>query len=269
VIELFLKIVLPVLMIGAATLVSHRWGPAVGGILAAVPSKGGPILVFLAVEQGATFASTSAAASLGGVGGCGVFCLVYALVCRRTNWPLAGLAAYAAFVLTWAVMLPISGLGLGPALLAVLAILFASRRLIPAAPPTARRATSKSDLPARMIAGAAMVVFVTSVGPYFGATISGMLTTIPTIAAVLAIFTHAQEGPDATIGVMRGMTHGLVGFAAFLAVLSATIVAIGVPQSFALALVAVVAVQAFELRAALRTHRPAPEGEELLPEAAE
>jgi hypothetical protein len=269
VIELFLKIVLPVLMIGAATLVSHRWGPAVGGILAAVPSKGGPILVFLAVEQGASFASTSAAASLGGVGGCGVFCLAYALVCRRMSWPLAGLVAYAAFALTWAVMLPISELGLVPAFTAVIAILFVSRRLIPAAAPTARRATNRSDLPMRMFAGAAMVVFVTTTGPYFGATISGMLTTIPTIAAVLALFTHAQEGPDATIGVMRGMTHGLVGFAAFLAVLSATIVSIGVPQSFALALVAVVVVQAFELRSALRSPQPAALDEEMLPEAAE
>ena len=268
-IELFLKIVLPVLMIGAATLISHRWGPAVGGILAAVPSKGGPILVFLAVEQGAAFASTSAAASLGGVGGCGVFCLTYAVVCRRVSWPLAGLVAYLAFALTWAAMLPISGLGLVPAFLAVLAILFVSRRLIPTAPPTARRKTSKSDLPARMLAGAAMVVFVTSAGPYFGATISGMLTTIPTIAAVLALFTHAQEGPDATIGVMRGMTHGLVGFAAFLAVLSATIVQIGVPQAFALALTAVVVVQVIELRSELQLHRPVQADEELLPEAAE
>jgi hypothetical protein len=269
VIELLLKIVLPVLMIGAATVVSHRWGPAVGGIMAAVPSKGGPILVFLALEQGAAFASTSASASLGGVGGCGVFCLTYALVCRRLSWPLAGLAAYGAFVLTWAAMLPISELGLVPAFIAVMGILFASRRLIPAAPPMARRAISRSDLPARMTAGAAMVVFVTSVGPYLGATISGMLTTIPTIAAVLAIFTHAQEGPDATIGVMRGMTHGLVGFAAFLAVLSSTIVAIGVPQAFALALLAVVAVQVIEVRAALQSHRPAPGGDDLLPEAVE
>jgi hypothetical protein len=65
-IGLFFKIVLPVLMIGVVTLVSHRWGPAVGGILGAVPAKGGPILIFLALDQGQSFAATSAAASLGG-----------------------------------------------------------------------------------------------------------------------------------------------------------------------------------------------------------
>ena len=274
-IDLFFKIGLPVLMIGIVTLVSHRYGPAVGGILGAVPAKGGPILLFLALEQNTSFAATSAAASLGGAGGCGVFCLVYALVCRRVGWPIAGAAAYGAFVVTWAVMLPISAWGLAPAFVATIAILLVSRRLLPVAPPMPRRATGRSDLPTRMIAGAAMVVFVTTAGPLFGATISGMLTTIPTIAAVLALFTHAQEGPDRTIGVMRGMTHGLLGFASFLTVVAATLVPLGVVRSFALGLAAVVAVQFVELRSALRASRPAAEvraeaaADLDLPEAAE
>ena len=255
-IDLFFKIGLPVLMIGIVTLASHRYGPAVGGILGAVPAKGGPILLFLALEQNTAFAATAAAASLGGAGGCGVFCLVYALVCRRVDWPLAGAAAYGAFVVTWAAMLLVSSWGLGPAFLTTIAILLVSRRLLPAAPPMPRRATAKSDLPTRMFAGAAMVVFVTTVGPMFGATISGMLTTIPTVAAVLALFTHAQEGPDRTIGVMRGMTHGLLGFASFLTVLAATLVPLGVVRAFALAAVAVVVVQFVELRSALRARRP-------------
>ncbi len=272
-IELFLKIVLPVVMIGVVTLVSHRYGPAVGGILGAVPAKGGPILIFLAFDQGKSFAAISAAASLGGAGGCGVFCLVYALVCRRVSWPVAGAIAYGSFVVTWAVMLPISAVGLAPAFAVTVAILLVSRRLLPRATPMPRRSTTASDLPARMAAGAGMVVFVTTVGPYFGATISGMMATIPTVAAVLALFTHAQEGPERTIGVMRGMTHGLLGFAAFLTVLAATLVPLGIPASFALAGSVVVVVQLVELRAALRPHvrEAAPEipAEILLVEAAD
>ncbi len=264
-IELFFKIVMPVLMIGIITIVSHRWGPAVGGVLGAVPAKGTPILLFLALEQGTQFAATSAAASLGGAGGCGVFCLVYARVCHRVSWPAATAAAYGAFLVVWAVMLPISAWGLAPAFVAVMAILIVSRHLLPEAPPMPRRRGNVwADLPIRMIAGAGMVVFVTTAGPHFGATVSGMLTTIPTIAAVMAIFTHAQEGPDRTVGVMRGMTHGLVGFAAFLTVLSATLVPLGVLAAFGLATIAVVAVQLVELRAALRAHA-APEEESLPP----
>jgi hypothetical protein len=256
-IDLFFKIVLPVIMIGIVTLASHRYGPAVGGVLGAVPAKGGPILLFLALEQNTSFAATSAAASLGGAAGCGVFCLVYALVCRRVDWPVAAAASYGAFVVTWALMLPVAGWSLGPAFVATAAILLISRRLLPVTPPMPRRATSASDLPVRMLAGAAMVVFVTTAGPQFGATISGMLATIPTIAAVMAIFTHAQEGPDRTVGVMRGMTHGLLGFASFLTVLAATLEPLGVLRAFALAACAVVAVQFVELRSALRARRPA------------
>jgi hypothetical protein len=96
-----------------------------------------------------------------------------------------------------------------------------------------------------------------------------MLATIPTVAAVMAIFTHAQEGPERTIGVMRGMTHGLLGFASFLAVVAATLVPLGIARSFALAFSAVVAVQAIELRSALRPHgRDEPE-DELVLEAAD
>jgi hypothetical protein len=264
-VDLFFKIGLPVMMIGIVTLVAHRYGPAVGGVLGAVPAKGGPILLFLALEQNSSFAATSAAASLGGAAGCGSFCLVYALICRRVGWPLAGAAAYGAFVVTWAAMLPISMWGLAPAFVATVAILIVSRRLLPRAPAaeaTTRRKTVWGDLPARMIAGAGMVLFVTTVGPLFGATISGMLTTIPTVAAVMAVFTHAQEGPERAIGVMRGMTHGLLGFASFLTVLAATLVPLGVPAAFALAGSVVVAVQLIELRSALGPHRVAvPEAE--------
>jgi len=269
VVDLFFKIVLPVLMIGIVTVAAHRWGPAVGGVLGAVPSKGGPILLFLALEQSPSFAATSAVTALGGAAGCGVFCLVYARICHRTTWPIAGLISYGAFVVVWAAMIPLENWGLAPAFAAAVVVLVASRMLLPEAPPTPRRAMSRSDLPSRMIAGAGMVVFVTTTANYVGATISGMLTTIPTVSAVLAIFTHAQEGPDRTVGVMRGMTHGLLGFAAFLAVVAATLEPVGIAGGFALALAAVVVVQAIELRSAFQLHRPPALEDELLPEAAE
>jgi hypothetical protein len=260
--DLFFKIGLPVLMIGVVTLVNDRFGPAVGGTLGAVPSKGGPVLLFLAIEQGPSFAAASAAAALGGAGGCGVFCLVYARVCRSVGWPLAAAAAYGAFVATWAVMLPISSVGLGAAFVATCAILVISRRLLPEEPPsTQSREAAATNLPARMIAGAGMVVFITAVGPYLGTSISGLLTAIPTVAAVVALFTHAQEGPDRTIGVMRGWTHGQFGFAAFLAILAVTLEPLGVAAAFALAAAAVAVVQVIELSSALRIRRPAEIGE--------
>jgi negative regulator of sigma E activity len=53
---------------------------------------------------------------------------------------------------------------------------------------------------------------------------------------------------------MRGMTHGLLGFAAFLATVGATLVQLGIVASFSLALAVVVVVQAVELRSAFKLH---------------
>jgi hypothetical protein len=266
--ELALKIVAPVAMIGLATLAGHRWGPPVGGVLAAIPSKGGPILVFLALEQGNTFAATSATASLGGTAGTGFFCLAYAVTCRRMPWPGALLVASAAFAVVWLAMVPVVGLGLGAAYLAALAGLYVSRRLLPAAPVLGRRTTSTGDLSMRMVSGAVMVVVVTTCAPFFGATISGMLTTVPTIAAILAVFTHAHEGADRTVGLMHGLIRGQVGLGSFLAVVGATILPLGLVPSILLGSAVVVAIQAIEIRAALRVRgTPAPDG--LLAEAAE
>jgi hypothetical protein len=73
---------------------------------------------------------------------------------------------------------------------------------------------------------------------------------------------------------MRGMTYGLIGFASFLTVVSATLVPLGVVRSFALAGCAVVVVQFVELRSAIRARGSAPEAAALaadlaLPEATE
>ncbi len=68
-IEFFFKIGLPVLMIGIATLVSPRHGPAMGGILGAVPAQGGSNPALPCARADTSFAATSsAAASLDGAG---------------------------------------------------------------------------------------------------------------------------------------------------------------------------------------------------------
>jgi hypothetical protein len=65
------------------------------------------------------------------------------------------------------------------------------------------------------------------------------------------------------------MTHGLLGFAAFLTVVAATLVSLGIPAAFGLGFAAVIAVQAIELRSVLRPHGGKEPEEELLFEAAD
>ena len=66
---LLVKLLLVPGLIGGITLAGRRWGPAVAGWLSGFPVVTGPILLFVALEQGPQFASTTAAAALAGLAG--------------------------------------------------------------------------------------------------------------------------------------------------------------------------------------------------------
>jgi len=62
-----LKLALVPSLIGGVTLVGRRWGPSVAGWLSAFPVVSAPILFFIALEQGSSFAANAAAATLSAV----------------------------------------------------------------------------------------------------------------------------------------------------------------------------------------------------------
>ena len=61
---LWIKLILTPLAITAIALAGRRWGPAVGGWIAGLPLTSGPVSLYLALEQGKTFAATAAVNSL-------------------------------------------------------------------------------------------------------------------------------------------------------------------------------------------------------------
>ena len=71
------------------SLAGKRWGPSVAGWLSGLPVVVGPILFFLAIEQGEAFAAQSAMAALSAMFAMIAFCVTYAQVAQRTGWPLA------------------------------------------------------------------------------------------------------------------------------------------------------------------------------------
>ena len=95
-----------------------------------------------------------------------------------------------------------------------------------------------------MAATALLIVALTMAGSRFGPTVAGVLAALPTLASVLAVFTHARHGADALLGLLRGMLGGMVAFAAFCVVVALLVDRAGIAAAFLAATLAAVAVQA-------------------------
>lgn len=245
---LLLKLVVTPVLLATATLVGRRWGPNVGGVLAALPIVTGSVSFFVAVEQGSAFASRTADAALVGLAGLAWFGLAYARTCRRSGWFASLLAGYAAFLVASLAIVPLGGLPGWAAFVYVVLTLLLALRLLPAAQLGARPTPPRWDMPARMITAAILIVAITSVAQQLGPQLSGLLAALPVLFAVLIGFTHRHEGPERALGILRGFTAGLVSTALFLAIVVDAIVPLGIAPTFALATVACLALQAAAMR---------------------
>jgi len=88
----------PLLILGL-TLLSRRFGPAVGGLLMGIPLVTGPVSIFTALENGAAFARHAAIGNLVGQVSTCIFCFVYARAAKRFNCWLSMIAGVGAFFL--------------------------------------------------------------------------------------------------------------------------------------------------------------------------
>jgi hypothetical protein len=222
----------------------RRWGPAVAGWLAGLPLVVGPILAFIAFEQGAAFAAPAASAALAAVSATVVFIVAYAHGARRARWPLAlagALVAWgaAAFVVSHVPAAP--GLSLALALAALVA---APRLFPPTGAMSGGRAIGRGELVARMVAGALLTLGVTLAAAAVGPRWSGLLAVFPVLASVLAVFSHRAQGAAFATALLRSMTAGMYSLVAFCLVAALALPGFSAPVAFALALGATVAVQA-------------------------
>jgi hypothetical protein len=167
-------------LIGLATIVSRRWGPAIGGLLVALPLTSGPVLFFLAIDHGDAFAAQATGGSLAGATAVTAFCLAYAWMGRRFAWWAAFVAACVGFAAMSVAMQPVIT---GPAVVLVaLAFIvpFVGLRLLPAHIPMPDETLAPWwDIPARMALGAALVVGITAGSAVLGPELSGLLRRFP------------------------------------------------------------------------------------------
>lgn len=240
---LALKLIVVPALIVLVTLAGRRWGPAVAGWLSAFPVVAGPILWFIALEQGPVFAARAAVGTLSAVLGMLAFGLGYAWAATRYPWFLSlplSYVAYAAAVVVlslWDATLPFAGI-------VVLAGLWLAPRLYPALPTSVRKSSKPAnDMLLRMGLGALLVLLVTHFAASLGPSLSGIFAMFPVIGTVLALFTHRGAGAAAAIQLLRGMVLGFYSFSIFCAVLAWALLVTDVGMAFVWALAAAGTVQ--------------------------
>jgi hypothetical protein len=261
---LALKLVLTPALIGVATLVGRRFGPSISGWLVGLPFTSGPVSLFLALEQGTSFAAAAAAGSIGGVTASALFAIVYAAMALRSGWPASlavaslafavGVIALHAVPLESGFPLPLLALYAGGVVSAIIGI-----RVIP--PPGALEEAPEPprwDLPVRMIIATGLVIVITGAAPILGPQLSGLLTTYPIYAGVLAVFAHAQRGGAAAAQVVRGLCYGILAFATFFLAVGALVDRVGIVPAFAAAAVGAILVQALTLTRVRMKGLPSP-----------
>jgi hypothetical protein len=253
---LALKLVITPTLVLVASLSGRRWGETVGGWLVGLPLTSGPVIFFLALDQGTAFAVQAAAGSLAGTGAQACFALAYVRVAERRSWPSALAAGSLAFAGAAAVLqvLALSAVTLFPMAvtaltLALVAMPARKSRSVVSAPPA-------WDIPARMLVATLLVLAITAAAGLIGSRLSGLLATFPIFATVLAVFAHRLQGPGAARQALRGLLMGLYGFACFFLVLGLLLPRTGMGPAFTGATFAAMLVQGISFELMRRARKP-------------
>jgi hypothetical protein len=245
---LLLKLTLTPLLICGASLAARRWGPTIGGWIVGLPLTSGPVLLFIALEHGPSFAATTSVGTLLGIAAIAGFCVGF--IAGSTRGPAVAFgAATVAYIATGLVGQAFAGWPYPLlVLLAVGAIIVALLRL-PAT--SARRSTTphpRWDLPARVVVGTGLVLTLTSLAPLLGPTASGIATTFPVYVSVISVFAFLHDGRPAALGVLRGLLVGLFGTIGFYIAVHTLVEPAGVGPAFAVAVATSLSVSGLALR---------------------
>lgn len=242
------KLLLVPAFIGSLSLAGRRWGPAISGWLVGLPIVAGPIVFFLAVEQGRSFASDAARGTLTGLASLSAYALVYSRLSRRFEWVASLTAGWCAFLLCTLLLEQIPMPPLVLSFLAVSGIFLLVLRLLPGIEALGDLPETPAwEIAARMAAGAALVVAITGVARRLGPHLSGLLTPFPVAATVFTVFTHRFQGGAAAARLLRGLVAGCFTLAVFFLVVAATLEPWGITASFGTATAACLVVQAGSL----------------------
>lgn len=257
---LLLKLLLVPFFLAAVSLAARRWGPQVGGLLAGMPVMAGPILLFLALEQGSRFAAKAAQGALLAVIASVAFGLVYAHSSQKFAWPAAIALAWTAWFGTALALSYFPDLPLA-ATAATIGAVSAGLLALPASAVLDQQSAPlpKTELVLRMFAGVVLVFVVTSVASTLGTRWAGLMAMFPVLGTILGIFCLRGSGPRFVAQLFGGMFRGFFAFTAFCLTLVLLLPSASIAAAFVTAVLIALLVQAvvYWLTVHRSTHKPA------------
>ena len=255
--ELIPPVLLAPVLVGASTLAARRWGPWIGGLVSAFPAIVGPVLLIVALEQGAASAARAATGTLLGLVALSGFALAYGRTAPRAGWRASLLAGWAAAAVIALLVSAVGGRPLVALAAATASLVLAHRALPPGAAQAAIAVMPRWDLPLRMASTVVLVVSLALAASRLGPVVGGILAALPVLASVLAVFTHAGQGAAALAHLLRGMLGGMAGFVVFCALVAVLVDRAGVATAFVTAALAAIAAQAAVVCAGMDGRAPA------------
>jgi hypothetical protein len=207
----------------------------VAGWLSGFPVVTGPILLFVALEQGAQFAAVTAAGALAGGLAWMTFAISYAWAALTVPWLAALFVSLCAYLAIGMAVIWAAPSFAGIVVLVVVAVTLAPHAFPRITQPIGATRFSPVELCARMVAGGLVTVAVTHLSPVLGPRFSGLFAVFPVMGIVLAGFSHRASGNIFTIHLLRGMVSGFYAFTAFCLTIALCVEASGIAPGFMLA----------------------------------
>jgi hypothetical protein len=238
-----LKLLLTPLLIGLISLAGRRWGNRVSGWLVGLPLTSAPITLFLAYEQGTTFAFSVAQGILLGLISQAVFCVCYACLSFRFHWSVCWVVSWGVFFLATLAFTGISG----PFPLVFLIIVALLWLILLGWPGAADQAVELKgpawEIPGRMLLATTFVLGLTALAPLFGPHLSGLLSPLPIFATTFAVFTQRFQGSPAARQILHGVVVSSFACAVFFLCIAGLIEQFGIGAAFSAAALAALLTQ--------------------------
>lgn len=251
---LALKLILAPLIIGSASLAGRKWGPAVSGWIVGMPLTSGPVVFFVALSQGVSFAESSALGVLNGGISLVLYTLTYAGLASRFPWQVSITGSLLVFLISTFSLQTIT-IPLFTIIPILILAITTTLTLIPnGKAEEGNKKPNQWDIPIRVLIGTSFILLLTGIAPFIGSRMTGLLTTIPLYVSILSVFAHRDHGPAAAAHVMRGLLYGMFAFTGFFTVLNLLIEQISLGLAFGAATATALAIQGVTLLVLRKLH---------------